>query len=315
MNICECMILKKGEKVIAFDIGGTSIRCGIVRGKKILKVVRCATPKSRKLFLDKIVEMGNEFMDTPLDSKHRTGRDDVVGVGVGFPAPVKDGVVKNPPNVRLKNFNLKKYLETQLDSKHRTGQGKIRVEVANDVDCVALAELKFGIKRKNFFVIALGTGIGGGVVIDGELYHGGSGYGSELGHIIINGKDFESLWKGTKRKIEREFGKGVLIRDLCKMVDGRWLMVDGKKNKARAREILEEAADYLGEGIASVVSVLDSEIVVLGGGVRDSGKGFLRMVNKSVGKYSFLPKKVKVVFGKVDEAGVMGASLLLRENH
>lgn len=273
------MIFKKRKKVIAFDIGGTSIRCGLLRGRKILKFVQCPTPKSRKPFLEKIVSLAEDFMEVG-----------VSGIGVGFPSPVKDGVVKNPPNVKLKNFDLKKYLEKKF--------GK-RVEVANDVSCVALAELKLGIKSKNFFVIALGTGIGGGVVIDGKLYRGGSGYGTEIGHIIIRGKDFESLWKETKKKIEKEFGKGVLVRDLCKMKD------------READKILEEASEYLGEGIASVISVLDSEIVVLGGGIRDSGRVFLKMVNRSVAKYSFLPKKVRVVFGKVDEPGVIGASLLL----
>jgi glucokinase len=275
INLCEGM----KKKVIAFDIGGTSIRCGLVRGKKILKFVSCETPKVRKAFLEKIVEFSEGFMS-----------EDVAGIGIGFPSPVREGVVKNPPNVKLKNFDLKSYLEKKFD---------VRVEIANDVDCVALAELKIGIKRRNFFVIALGTGIGGGVVVDGELYHGGSGYGSELGHIIIDGKDFESLWKGTKRKIEREFGKGMLVRDLVKMKD------------KKADAILMEASDYLGEGIASVISVLDSEVVILGGGVRDSGKRFLKMVNLSVGKYSFLPKTVKVVFGKIDSPGVLGASLLI----
>ena len=284
------MIFNKRKKVVAFDIGGTSIRCGLVRGKKILKLVRADTPKSRKLFLEKVVEMGHEFMDN-----------DVSGVGVGFPAPVKDGVVKNPPNVKLKNFNLKKYLEGEF--------GK-RVEVANDVDCVALAEAVYGIRKKNFFVIALGTGIGGGVVIDGELYHGGGGYGSELGHIIVKDRDFESLWKETKKRIVKEFGKDVLVRDLCEMTRSKKF---GVRDRKKAKEILEDAADYLGEGIASVVSVLDSEIVVLGGGIRDSGRVFLKMVERSVRKYSFLPTRINVVWGKVDEAGVVGASLLLNQ--
>ena len=277
------------KDVIAFDIGGTSIRCGLVRGRKILKLIRCETPKNRKAFLEKVVEMGNEFMDK-----------NITGIGIGFPAPIKNGVVKNPPNIKLKNFDLKNYLKKKF---------KKRVEIANDVDCVALAELKFGIKKKNFFVIALGTGIGGGVVVGGKLYHGGSGYGSELGHILIDGKDFESLWKETKKKIVKEFGKGVLVRDLVKIVVGK----KEQRSIEKAKEILEEAADYLGEGIASVVSVLDSEVVVLGGGVRDSGKGFLKMVNKAVKKYSFLPGKIKVVFGKVDEGGVLGASLLVNK--
>lgn len=289
------MIFRKRKKVIAFDIGGTSIRCGLVRNNKILKLSRVDTPKNKKDFLNEVSRLTKNFMG-----------DDISGIGVGFPSPVRDGWVLNPPNIKVKNFDMEKYLEKSF--------GK-RVVVANDVDCAALAELKLGIKRKNFFLIALGTGIGGGVVIDGKLYHGGSGYGSELGHILIRGKDFESLWKGTKRKIEKEFGKGMLVRDLCAMVDGRWLMVDGKKIRKRrkAKKILGEAADYLGEGIASVVSVLDSEIVVLGGGVRDSGKVFLKMVNKAVRKNSFLPKKIKVVFGKINEPGVLGAALLLNE--
>ncbi len=270
------------KKVIAFDIGGTNIRCGLIQGRKILKLIRRDTPKTQKAFLNSIVEMGLSFIDN-----------DVIGIGVGFPSPVKDGVVKNPPNIDIKNFNLKKYLEKKF---------RKRVVIANDVDCAALAELKIGIKKKNFFMIALGTGIGGGIVIDGKLYHGGSGYGSELGHILIRGRDFESLWKGTKKKIEKEFGKGVLVRDLCKM-----------RNK-KAREILEEASDYLGEGIASVISVLDSKVVVLGGGVKDSGKVFLKMVNKAVWKNSFLPKKVKVIFGKLNEPGILGASFLLEKN-
>ncbi|MFH1521900.1 MAG: ROK family protein [archaeon] len=269
----------KKKNIIAFDIGGTSIRCGLVRNNKILKLIQCETPKTKKLLLNKICELTDGFMD-----------ENVVGIGIGFPAPIKNGIVKNSPNVQLKNFNLKKYMEKKF---------KKRVEIANDVDCIALAELKLGIKKNDFFVIALGTGIGGGIVVDGKLHSGGGGYGSELGHIIINGKDFESLWKETKSKIKKEFGKEILIRDLVKM-----------KNK-KAKKILEEAADYLGEGIASVISVLDSEIVVLGGGIRDSGNVFLKMVNKKVKKYSFLPKKVKVIWGKTDMPGVLGAALLL----
>ena len=68
----------------------------------------------------------------------------------------------------------------------------------------------------------------------------------------------------------------------------------------------------MGEGIASVVSVLDSEVVVLGGGIRDSGNKFLGMVEREVRRRSFLPSKIRVVWGKIDEAGVVGASLLVR---
>ena len=93
------------------------------------------------------------------------------------------------------------------------------VEVANDADCVALSEAKYGCKKKNFFILTLGTGIGGGIIIDGKLYTG-QGYGGELGHIILHdGKDLEHMWKENRIQCKSCFGKIVLMKDLLKKIN------------------------------------------------------------------------------------------------
>jgi glucokinase len=217
---------------------------------------------------------------------------DVKGIGIGCAGPLKDGVIKNPPNLPLKNYNIKAELKKRF---------KVRVEVGNDAHCVALAEAKFGVRKKNFIILTLGTGIGGGIIIDGKLYEG-QGFGGEFGHIILDkGKDFESLaaWKSTKESTKKAFGEELLISDLVKM-----------KNK-KAEEILNELTTYLAQGIGSLINIFDPEVVVLAGGVRETGSAFLNRIKEKVKKYSILPKITPIQWSKLDHPGTLGASLLV----
>ncbi len=268
-----------GNKIIALDIGGTSIRCALVEKNKISRLVRCETPKDKKEFLNKILELIQSF-----DSK------EVKGIGVGYPGVIDNGIIRKAPNVPIKNFDLKKYLNKKFNK---------RIEILNDVNCVALAESKLGCKKKNFFVIALGTGIGGGIIINNELYSGWH-HCSELGHIVVKGQDFESLWKKSKKQIYQEFNKPLLIKDLIKV-----------KNE-KSKKILENSADYIGQGLSSLITVLNPETVILAGGLKESGPVFLNMIKKSVKKYSFLNKKVPIFWSKLSEPGILGASLLIK---
>ncbi|MCW8965355.1 MAG: ROK family protein, partial [Candidatus Pacearchaeota archaeon] len=254
------------NKVIAFDIGGTSIRAALVKNNKIIEYFKIPTPKKKKLFLEKIDELVKKFNSIS-----------VKGIGVGIPSPVKDGVVKNAPNIALKNFDLKKYLQKKY---------KKKVEIKNDAGCFALAEAKLGTKSDNFILVTLGTGIGGGIVINGEEYRG-TGYGAEFGHMYLRDKEWESLWKNTRKKIKREFKEQILIKDLVRM-----------KSK-KAENILDEAADYLGQGIASLISAFDPEVVLIGGGLRESGHSFLKQIRRKVKKYSFLPKTTPIHWTKL----------------
>jgi glucokinase len=215
---------------------------------------------------------------------------DVKGIGVGSPGPLENGIIKNPPNLPFRNFNLKKHLEDKF---------KKKAYIENDVHCVGLSEAKFGVKKKNFIVIAFGTGIGGGIIVDGKLYLGRS-FAGELGHLVIKGKYFETLWQETRKKIHETFGREILIAELIKMED------------RRAKEILEDLYDYIGQGLGSLINVFDPEIIVINGGFKEAGEPLLKRIKESAKKYSILPHETPIEFSKLDHPGTMGASLLVK---
>ncbi|MFH1308009.1 MAG: ROK family protein [archaeon] len=269
------------KEVIALDLGGTNLRAALVKNGKIIKYIKKDTPKTKQALISEIV-----------DSIERVMSSKVKGIGVGSAGPLDKGIIKNPPNLPLRNFNLQRFLENKFRKK---------VVIENDANCVALAEAKFGAKKKNFFILTIGTGVGGGVIINGELYRG-EGYAGELGHIIIdNGKDLENLVARKRQAFltKKYFGKELMVKDLIKM------------NNPNARKILNELFSYLGMGIASLINVFDPEVVVLGGGFRDAGKPCLDMIKKQVRKYSIIPRIPEIKFTKLEHPGIIGASLLI----
>ena len=242
------------SKVIAIDLGGTNLRVALVKDNKILKYIKRKTPKNK-----------NDLLREMVDSIFSLMTEDVKAIGIGSPGPLKNGVIQNPPNLPFRNFNLKKYLEMQF---------KKRVVIENDAKCVAIAEANLGCRKKNFIILTLGTGIGGGIIINGKLYKG-NGNAGELGHIILdNGKDFETCWKE----------KGKTIKELFE---------DNEKEK------IKRVAMYLGQGIASLINVFDPEVVIIAGGVRENGNKFLNMVRKEEKKYQIIPRNVEIKFSKL----------------
>jgi glucokinase len=269
-------------KVIAVDLGGTNLRVSLVENNKILKYMKDKTPKIEKDLVNLLFRNIEILMKKDID-----------GIGVASAGPLKDGIIKNPPNLPLKNYNIKADLEKKF---------KKKVEICNDAHCVALAEFHFGVRKKNFIVLTLGTGVGGGIIIDSKLYEG-QGFGGEVGHIVLdNGKDFESLvgWKSTKELTRKAFGKELLINDLIKM------------NNKKSKEILNKLTIHIGQGIGSLINVFDPEVVVLAGGVKEAGSVFLNMIKKQAKKYSVLPRTTPIQWSKLNHPGTLGANLLIK---
>jgi glucokinase len=272
--------MAENKEIIAIDIGGTNIRIARVKNHKIIELIKCETPKTVK-----------EIMNVLYSGIEKFNSSSVKGIGIGCPGPLKNGVIENPPNLPFRYYNLQKEIKKKF---------KKKVVVCNDAKCVALAEAKIGCKKNNFVVLTLGTGIGGGIIINNELYLG-DGNAGEIGSIIIDGeKTFEKAWQQRKEWTKKEFGKPMGINDLIKM-----------KNK-KAEEMLDKIANYLGIGIASMINVLDPEVVVLAGGPREAGDKFLDKIEKYVHKYQLIPREVPIIWSKFDYPGVLGASLLIR---
>lgn len=242
-------------KVVTVDLGGTHIRVARVENNKIVKYIKKATPKNKKDILNELCRSIDECLTKG-----------VKGIAISYAGHVENNVVKISPNLPLKGINLERFLQKKY---------KMKIVIENDANCAAIAEIKFGIKKKNFFVLTIGTGIGGGIVVDGKLFKG-SNCGGELGHIILNNrKDFEYHYQRSKN------------------------------NK-------EKLADILGQGIASLVSVFDPEIVVLSGGLkRYAGLDFIKKIRKKTQKYMFLHRSPQINWSKLKHPETMGASTLI----
>jgi len=272
--------MNKTKKIIAVDLGGTNLRVALVQNNKILKYIKKATPKEK-----------NSLIKEMEDSISKLITKDVVGIGVGSPGPLENGIIKNPPNIPLHNFNLKKHLEKRF---------KKKVVVENDAHCVAIAESRLGCRKNNFIILTLGTGIGGGIIINKQLYLGKS-CGGELGHIVLdNGKFFETLWKDSREMIKKSFGKEMMVKELIKM------------NNKESNLILDYLVKYLGQGIGSLINVFDPEIVVLNGGIKETGEYFLSKIKKETQKYTIMPHATPIIWTKIEHPGILGASLLIK---
>lgn len=272
-----------GQEIIAVDLGGTNLRVSLVKGREILEYRRVPTPKTKDALIGEMFRHISEFIE-------KRGRK-IHGIGIASPGPLKEGIVINPENIPLKNYNLKEAVRKKF---------RVRVEVENDANCVALAEAEIGVKKKNFFVLTLGTGIGGGVIIDGKLFGKGE-YGAELGHIYLTPEnDFESLagMKAIDKMTQKVFGKNISVSDLVKM------------NNSKSKEILEVVSEYLAQGIGSLINVFNPEIVVLAGGMRHAGHWFLEMIRRKAPKYIMLPGKFEIAWTRLEHPGTLGATLL-----
>lgn len=267
------------KQIIAFDIGGTNTRCALVENNKIIKFSSVKTPGTKKEFLENICKMIENVINK-----------NVKGIGIAFPSTIENGIVKHPTNVPLRNFDLAGYLQEKF---------KKKCKILNDASCVALAEAHLGCKKDNFIVMTLGTGIGGGIIINKKVYQG-IGRGAEFGHMYVRGQDFESLWKKTKKEMRDNYGENILVKDLVKI------------KEKKAIKIMQDSADYFGEGISSILTILDPEAVIIAGGIKESGPTFLKMIKDSVKKYSFVQNNVEISWSKLKEPGILGASLLIK---
>lgn len=270
---------------IAVDFGGTNIRAALVKNLKIIKIIKKETHASK----------GKKFVISQLVKAIEQAKDNkkINGIGIGSPGPLKNGIIKNPPNLPLRNVNLRKIIQKKF---------KVKTVIENDAKCAALAEAKLGTKKKNFILLTIGTGIGGAIIINHKLYRG-TGYAGELGHMIIQDhKDLEDLASGKaiKKLTKKYLHHQIKAKDLVKI-----------KSK-KARFIISNEIRYLSIGIANLINVFDPDIVILTGGVREIGNSFLKKVRKEVQKYTIIPRKVNIEWSKIKEPGILGAALLLK---
>ena len=312
---CDALITTIRAKAapvrIGIDIGGTDTKIGLVDvHNKLLDSVCIPTKAERPA--DEVIRTVAETALSILD-KNGIAMEQCVGVGIGVPGTVdrKKGIVRYSNNIRWEDVPLVKEMSTYLP---------IPVEIANDADCAALGETIAGAGKEcsDVVMITLGTGVGGGVVLDGEIYEGRGIGGSELGHMVIveNGEPctcgrrgcLEAYASATalKREAKRASKKELIPSEIFALA---------KQGDPAMKEVVEIYIRRLGLGIVNIVNIFRPQLVLLGGGISGQGESLLVPLRRILREECFggergdVPEIDEAVLG--NNAGIIGAAGLL----
>ena len=307
---------------IGIDIGGMSIKAGLVDNGEIID--RVAKETDIQGGLDKLVE-DITYLVNELISKNNIIIGQIETIGIGFP-----GVVTNEGAVTCVNLGLKNAL---IVPKLKENFKNTTVKVGNDANVAALAEYAYGSMNgyDTGVMITLGTGVGGGIVVNGKLITGANGVGAEIGHMMIasnyyncncgNNGCFETfcsataIIKYTQKLLEEN--KESIIRNMCEndidKVTAKMVFDAYRENDEVAIEVIKRFKKYLAMGLGNIVNFIDPGVISIGGGVSNASDILLDGLCEEVKKH--LPYKETpigdIVIAKFkNDAGILGASAL-----
>lgn len=304
------------------DLGGTNTKIGLVDEDGNIIFTTIVKTDSMEGF-EKTIQRLSKILLQQVKS-FDLNFDDVQSVGVGVPGPVLNSrVVKF-----WANFPWKNGVDLALEFEKNLGKP---VKADNDVNVITLGEMWKGSAQgyKNVLGLAIGTGIGGGIIVDGKLVSGENGAGGEVGHIKVE-RDGKLCGCGQKGCWEAYASATGLIREaqsrlavnktngLYEQVIGRDLEAKdifdvAKEGDAFALDLVDYEADYIALGIGNLLNVLDPEIVVIGGGVSLAGDILFDKVKERLKKYAFpsTTENLKIVAASLgNDAGILGAAYL-----
>ena len=284
-----------GQKkfLIGLDIGGTKIEAIFWSAGKIARFKKIITPKNKRVFLEKIFLLIRQVA---------AGKN-IAGIGIASAGAIDHtaGKILNSPNLKFLNGLRLGNLVGRKFSKP--------TKLENDANCFLLAEWFFGQakNKKNVVGLTIGTGVGGAVLIDGELLRGTHGAAGELGHMVISHTPQEPL---TLEKTVASHGfrrLGVLHPKACQD--------QANAGSRQAQAVYNQVGSYLGLGLANFVNIFDPELIIIGGGIARAGHLLLDPAKREMKKHSMLPANMLPVvkISKLDHVGALGAvSLFLR---
>ncbi|HHW12867.1 MAG TPA: ROK family protein [Firmicutes bacterium] len=310
---------------LGIDLGGTNIAIGLVNEEgEIVERGNAPTGRERSatLILKDMADLALEVM-----AKAGVGFDRITSVGVGSPgAPdVENGVIIYNNNLGFRNVPVRAELQKYLP---------LPVYVDNDANCAALAEGLLGAAGgvRHSVTITLGTGIGGGVIIDHKIYSGFNNAGSELGHMVIeaSGKLCSCGRRGCWEAYASARGLVEMAREAAAQAPASLLytMVDGDLSKITAKTpfdaakqgdavgaaVVDKYLDYLAVGVVNIINILQPEVIVIGGGVSKEGENLLVPLKEKVARECYGQEGIPTAELRLallgNDAGIVGAALL-----
>lgn len=312
---------------MGIDLGGTNIKAGVV--DDAFRIIGRAKAKTG------IPRPAEEVMDAMAECAKAAAADagvpweQIRQVGIGVPGTANEetGVVEYANNLLFENVPMREYLQKRLHKE---------IDITNDANAAALGEVLAGAARgaSNAVAVTLGTGVGGGIIIDGRLFTGFHYGGAELGHmgIVLGGRkctcgrrgcleayaSATGLIRSTKEAMEA-FPDSLmweLVRENGGNVSGRTAFLAAGRGDAAAQAVVNDYIQHLGYGLASIINILAPEILVIGGGVSNEGENLLRPLVECVRPQLYIhtpEKQTRIVLATLgNDAGLIGAAFLSR---
>ena len=305
--------------IFGIDIGGTSCKIGLFNLKGVLlKKWDIITNKGKD---------GKYILNDVFNSIHHQIPDleDVYGYGFGVPGPVVNSKIIKCVNLGWENYDLVSIFSKLVNNKN--------IIVENDANVATLGETNYGagIGFKNSAMITLGTGIGGGIIVDGCIINGAHGSAGEIGHLQVikengylcncgNHGCLETVASATGiKKLYIDLESKSNIDSLLKNkehISAKMIIDAAKKGDLLAEEVVENFTYYLGFACNVLSIATNPDIIIIGGGVSKAGTYLLNKINHYFRKMMFTPvKKTKIVLASLgNDAGMYGAASLVKDN-
>ncbi|MFA5100280.1 MAG: ROK family protein [Candidatus Omnitrophota bacterium] len=303
----------KKKYIVGIDLGGTNLKIALL--DQAFRIIHKHTqPTAQFSQKDSLIGAIVDSVEYIL-KKYDLKRSSVAGAGLGLPGPIDydRGIVHFFPNIPgWKEVRLSSILERQL---------RLPVCIDNDANVMALAEFTLGAAKgaRNAVCLTLGTGVGGGLILNGRLYRGSSYAAGEIGHMPINeeGPDCNcggiaclESYIGNQRislEVRRIFGKDISLEEVSALA---------YRGNKKAINLWENVGSHLGVALVSVVNLLNPDCIVIGGGVANAGAILFNKVTETILERAMLvqAQAVRVVKAELgNDAGMIGAGILVKE--
>lgn len=284
--------------IFGVDIGGTKVKIGKFINDELIQKEEISTNKQNKgtYIIPEIINKINEMKTN----------EEIIGIGLGVPGPAVDGIVYGANNLGWGIVDIKSEIINEFPN--------IKVEVINDANAAALGEAKKTLKNeaKNMILVTLGTGIGGGIVINGQIFNGYNGSAGEIGHIKVEHGNKRKCTCGLYDCVEC-YSSAAGIEKTAREVMGKELSCKeifdlAKNGNVEAMKVIDDAVDKLSIALASVANTINPEVILIGGGVSKAGEFLLKKIEDVFVKYAFhTVKNTKLKLASLgNDAGMYG---------
>lgn len=315
-------------RIIGVDIGGMSIKCGFVDEEGVI-THRFSFPIDKKKDQDGIIEELIEAIENAIQASGFP-KTSFAGVGIGCPGSINSakGTCDYSNNLGWSHLEVCQKI---------TSKTHLKCQMANDANCAVLGEVLFGSGKgyRNLVMLTLGTGVGSGLYLNGELYEGNEGKGAELGHslLVMDGRECTCGRKGcleaycsatalmADTKVAMKANPASLMWAMCQnditKVGGRTAFECAAKGDKAAQGVVDQYIHFLGEGLLSIINIFRPDAIALGGGLSGQKETLINPLVAYLEKQNYgfggvNSPKVKLFASSLgNDAGILGAAALL----